>query len=59
MSDTEMLNLIEFYRWNIKFNGSFISISGANGIFNLEFQGKDLRKACVSALEMQIIWSID
>jgi len=58
MSDTEMLNLIEHYKWDISFEGSFIKIKGANGIFHLSFQGKDLRAAIKSAMDMQRIWSV-
>lgn len=59
MSDTEALNLIEHYKWNITFNGDWITIQGANNIFNLEFNSRNLRGAIKSALDMQRKWGAE
>lgn len=54
MSDTEMLNLIEHYEWNINQMYKGWNVFSAN----IDITGPTLREAIKIAMDAQVKWSL-
>ena len=58
MSDTEMLNLIEHYKWSFTYYpDETITVFGYDGIFSIA-DNANIRGAVIAALIAQRKWSV-